>query len=147
MNKWKTVGIVINNIAVGLGVSGLITLLMLYFGAQGMLAGKGAVGDIAQSYHVFLNYTWPWYLYGAWCGFLSIVFIVESLAALRKFHFLLIFLPWLIVLVIQGSQSLIYAIPLFIIIYLSIALGSYSIEKKVIATNEALKKFQQTFGE
>ncbi|MGL4662509.1 MAG: hypothetical protein ACRCV7_02370, partial [Culicoidibacterales bacterium] len=62
MNKWKAVGITINNIAVGLGVSGLITLLMLYFGAQGMLAGKGAVGDIAHSYQIFLNYVWPWYL-------------------------------------------------------------------------------------
>ncbi|MGL4663024.1 MAG: hypothetical protein ACRCV7_05035, partial [Culicoidibacterales bacterium] len=126
-----------------LGVSGLITLLMLYFGAQGMLAGKGAVGDIAHSYQIFLNYVWPWYLYGAWCGFASIVFVFDKLAKFKKFHFLFIFLPWLIVLVVQGNQALIYAIPLFIIIYLIITLGSHFIEKKVVATNEALKKFQQ----
>lgn len=144
MNKWKTIGIVINNIAVGLGVAGLVTLMMLYFGAQGMLAGDGAVGNIAQSYQTFLNYTWPWYVYGVWCGLVSIVFVLPGLAPLKRFHFLLIFFPWLIVLFIQGNHAMIYAIPTFIAIYFFIALGSKMIEKKVDTTNETLKKFQQT---
>lgn len=141
MNKLKVVGRLFNNIMIGLAFSGLITFLMIYLGASGVLFDKGETGVLQNSYQTFFNYTWPWYLYGAWCG------VAATLIDYKVFkfyaHFPLIFLPWLAIMVYQGQHTFKYAIPLFIIIYVVLTLVFIQIERKTKETNDALRKFQE----
>lgn len=141
MNKLKIAGKLLNNMMIGLAFSGLVTFFMIFLGSQGVLFDKGETGLLQHSYQTFFNYTWPWYLYGAWCG------VAATLIDYKVFkfyaHFPLIFIPWLVIMMYQGQQTFKYAIPLFIVIYAVLTLIFMKVEKKAKETNDALRKFQE----
>lgn len=141
MSKFKIIGKLLNNMMIGLAISGLITFLMIFFAAQGAFFSHEEVGNLHHSYQTFFNYTWPWYLYGAWCGIAAT--LIQNRVFKYYIHFPLIFIPWLAITFIQGSKTWQYGIPLFIIIYMIITMVYLYSEKKAVAVNNALHKFQE----